>query len=177
MPLTADDISALYRRHAEAMVTFFARRTYDPDAAIDLVGETFAVAIAERSRFRGRSDEEAAGWLYGIARNLLHGWYRRGDVERRALARLRVDTRGLTDVEYERVEELAGLEALRAEVATRMDGLTEDQREAVALRIVHERSYADIAATLGVSVETARARVSRGLRVLAKTVDAEAADG
>ena len=48
MPLTSDDIDELYRSHARAMVTFFARRTLDPEAAVDLVAETFAVAIAEQ---------------------------------------------------------------------------------------------------------------------------------
>jgi RNA polymerase sigma-70 factor (ECF subfamily) len=52
LPLEADDISALYRGHARTLLIFFARRVYDPEAAVDLVAETFAAAFAGR-RWRG----------------------------------------------------------------------------------------------------------------------------
>ena len=45
--------------------------------------------------------------------------------------------------------------------------LPEDQRRAVELRVIDECGYADVAVKLGVSEQTARARVSRGLRALA----------
>lgn len=167
MPLSADDIAELYRCHAAAMVTFFVRRTYDPDAAVDLVGETFATAIRDRRQFRGRTDDEALGWLWGVARHQLSGWYRRGQVERRAMERLGVERRALTDPEYERIVELGGLAELRGRVGERLARLSGDQRAAVTLRVVEERSYEEVAAALGTTEQTARARVSRGLRTLA----------
>jgi hypothetical protein len=111
--LTADDIDALYRSHARAMVTFFARRTLDAEAAVDLVAETFAMAIAERGKCRAVSDDERVAWLYGIARNHLSGWYRRGAIERRALERVGLERPALTEVDVERLEELAELAELR----------------------------------------------------------------
>lgn len=105
MPLSADDIAHLYNRHARALLTSLTRRTHDPEVALDLMAETFAVAIAQRARFRGSTDAQAGGWLYWIARNELSSWYRRGDVERRAMERLRVGHREPTDAEYERIEE------------------------------------------------------------------------
>jgi len=39
----------------------------------------------------------------GYLGNQLQGWYRRGRVERRALARLGVERRELTDAEFERI--------------------------------------------------------------------------
>ena len=47
-----------------------------------------------------------------------------------------------------------------------MDALPEEQRRAVELRVVDEHGYDDVAGVLGVSEQTARARVSRGLRAL-----------
>ena len=88
---------------------FLARRVYDPEIAVDLMAETFAAAFTVREQFRGSDDADAVAWLYGIARNQLSRFYRRGEVERRALERLAVDRRPLTDPEYERIEELAGL--------------------------------------------------------------------
>lgn len=43
MRLDADAISRLYEAHAGAMLGFFMRRTYDPEATVDLVAETFVV--------------------------------------------------------------------------------------------------------------------------------------
>ena len=49
-----------------------------------------------------------------------------------------------------------------------MASLPEDQRRAVELRVVEEHGYSEVATILGVSEQTARARVSRGLRALAQ---------
>jgi RNA polymerase sigma-70 factor (ECF subfamily) len=160
------DHDALFDRHAEELLGFFARRTLDPQAALDLVGETFAVAWSARRRFRGRDDEAARAWLYGIARNLLHGYVRRGYAERRLLARLGVEPVALSDESLARVEELAGTSALRAALAAELARLPAAQRDALTLRVVDELPYPEVAARLGVSEPTARARVSRGLRAL-----------
>ena len=173
MPLTADDIDALYRSHARAMVTFFARRTLDAEAAVDLVAETFAVAITERSRCRAAGRDEQAAWLYGIGRNHLHGWYRRGAIERRALERVGIEQPLLVDADVERIDELAGLGELRGRIAMLLEELSADARDAVRMRIVDERSYDEIAGELGVSEQTVRARVSRALRTLAAQLELE----
>ncbi|HWT95775.1 MAG TPA: sigma factor, partial [Solirubrobacteraceae bacterium] len=102
------DIAELYRRHGRELLLFLVRRTADPETALDLWAETFAQATAGRRRFRGRTEDEAAAWLYGIARHQLSAWYRRGVVERRGLQRLRIERRELTEVEHERIVDLAG---------------------------------------------------------------------
>ena len=69
------------------------------------------------------------------------------------------------------IESVASLgplrEALRAELAS----LGADQREALQLRVVSELPYAVVAQRLGVSEAVVRARVSRGLRALARALD------
>ena len=170
MPLDADDIARLYGEHARRLVAFFARRTFDPQAAGELMAETFAAAVADRRSFRGDSAE---AWLYGIARHQLSGWYRRAAVERKALGRLGLEPPLLSDVEYERVEELAGLSALRARVASLLEALPDEAREALQLRIVEERPYPEVADALGIAEPAARARVSRALRGLAAELEDE----
>jgi RNA polymerase sigma factor (sigma-70 family) len=167
------DITRLYDRHARAMLAFFARRTFDPDVAVDLVAETFATAFVDRARFRGRTDTEQAAWLYGIARNLLADWHRRSHVERRALAKLGVERRALTEAEYDRIEELAALGELREGIQAGLEQLTDDHRDALRLRVVEEREYPDVARTLGISEQTARARVSRALGALRRHLEEE----
>lgn len=160
------DHDQLFARHGEELLGFFARRTHDPQAALDLTGETFGVAWASRRSFRGSDDEAARAWLYGIARNLLHGYVRRGYAERRALARLGVERVLLSDESYQRIEDLAGTAVLREALALELPRVPAGQREALLLRVVEELSYEEVARRLGVSEQTARARVSRGLATL-----------
>lgn len=162
---------SFYRRHAEGVLGFFARRTYDAQTALDLTAETFAQAYSSRRRFRGATDEEAAGWLYAIARHQLGRYLRKGVAERRALSRLGVDVPSMTEEEHARVEELAGLADLRALVAEELERLSVDQRDALRLRVVEELPYPSIADRLGITEDTARMRVSRGLRALAAAVE------
>jgi RNA polymerase sigma-70 factor (ECF subfamily) len=160
-----------YDEHATAMVAFLARRTLDVEVARDLTAETFAQAFRSRGRFRGKTDAEAAGWLYGIGRNLLSHYARTGVVERKAVEKLGVQLATLDDDDYARVVELAGLSDVRALVAAEFGRLQPDQQEAVRLRIVDELSYPEVAERLRISEPTARARVSRGLRRLAEVLE------
>jgi RNA polymerase sigma-70 factor (ECF subfamily) len=175
MPLDADAISRLYEAHAGALLGFFMKRTYDPEAAVDLLAETFAQAFEDRKRFRGASNDETLAWLYSIARHRAADFHRRGLVERHALDRLGFQRRPLSDEEYERVESLAGLEPIRRQLAVGLQGLAVEQRDALRLRILEERPYAEVARALGVSEQTARARVSRALRAMRELPELSAA--
>ncbi len=175
MGLNADEFAELYDRHAQAILAFLVRRTWNPEVAVDVLAETFAVALEGRHRFRGRAPDAAGAWLYGIARHQLADHFRREGAQRRALARLGIERRPLTNVEYERIEELAGSRELRDHIAEELDALPKDQREAVRLRVVEEQRYETLARTLHISQDAARARVSRGLQALRATIDAATA--
>ncbi|HJP66998.1 MAG TPA: RNA polymerase sigma factor [Actinomycetota bacterium] len=156
-----------YRRHAEALLTYFVRRTFDPEIAADLTAETFAEGFASRARFRSRGVDGGA-WLYGIARHQLSRFRRRGSVDQRARARLGMPRRSISSEDYERIEELVDFEHMRGLVGEAFHELSEDQQEAVTLRVVEGRQYAEIARMLGCSEQAARARVSRGMRRLSR---------
>ncbi len=138
---------------------------------MDLMAETFAQAFTDRGRFRGSEDGAALAWIFGIARHQLGKYFRRGVVERRALGRLGLEVGLLADADYERIDELAGLRSLRVAVGSGLAALSLEQREALQLRVVEERSYTELASTLGITEQTARARVSRALRTLAKATE------
>jgi RNA polymerase sigma-70 factor (ECF subfamily) len=160
-----------YASMYEQVLGYFARRTWDPETAFDLMAETFAAAFAGLPQFRGETEEESYAWLWTIARHQLSHWSRRGKVSRQCLERLGVDPPALSDDEFERVEELADVSRLRAELAEALDALNDDQREAVRLRVLEDRSYEEIAGELRITQQVARARVSRGLRTLALALE------
>lgn len=165
----------VFERHAEELLGYFARRTLDPEAAADLVAETFAEAFASRRRFRDQG-LGGTGWLYGIARHQLSRFFRRGAVESRARRRLGMPERDLSPQDYDRIEELIDFAAVGKAIGQAFELLTEEQREALRLRVIEARPYREVAELLGVTEETARARVSRGLRRLASSLDRPGAE-
>jgi RNA polymerase sigma-70 factor (ECF subfamily) len=142
----APDISELYRRHADDLLVFLVRRTTDVEIALDLWAETFACATEGARRYRGRSDSEAAGWLWGIARNQLALYYRRGQAERSALDRLGLERPELDRAVEEAIAHRAGLDELRAELSQAIAALSKETRAAVEMRVVEELPYATLAA-------------------------------
>src|SRR3954464_16036091 len=163
-----DAFAEFYDAYAERVLLFLVRRVLDVDTAFDLLSEKFATALEHRHQLSGRSAEQEQGWLFSIARSELSRYWRAGRVERSALARMGVGVPGLSDPEIERIEQLAGVSELAAPLADAMAALPEDRRRAVELRVVQEYGYAEVAVSLGISEQTARARVSRGLRALAR---------
>lgn len=168
--LTAEDVLVLYDRHARGLIGFFARRTANSQLAFDLLGETFVAVFEAREACWAVDDRQRAAWLYRIAANQLADWARRGHRERRALSRLQFEVRDLTNVEYERVEQLAASEDMRRLATDALADLSDEQADAIRLRVVGEQSFAEVADALGISEEAARARVSRGLRTLRRSV-------
>ena len=169
--LDAEALDGLYREHAQQLLIYFARRTMDAETATDLVAETFAAAFRDRRQFRGRTREEATGWIYGIARHQLSSFYRRGSVEREAMKRISVERRDLSDEELERIEELAGIADLRQRVSQRLQQLDSSDQDILRLRVVEERDYDEIAAELGIKEDAVRARVSRALKRLRTLIE------
>jgi RNA polymerase sigma factor (sigma-70 family) len=170
---SSERFSAFYGENAGDLLVFFARRVLDPDVALELTAETLASAFLSRRRFRGSSSGEARSWLYGIARHQLSRFFERGATERRAIERLGIRMPTMAADEQQRVEELADIEPLREVVRSALAGVAADQRDAIRLRVVDERSYSEVAGALGISEPTARARVSRGLRSLARALEAQ----
>jgi RNA polymerase sigma factor (sigma-70 family) len=170
-PQAVIDVEALYATHRTELLVFLARRTVDADVALDLWGETFAQVVAARSRYRGTTDNEAAGWLYAIARKQLALYYRRGRIETRGMARLNLERAPAQPELLSAIAERAGLADLRAELSPAIAQLSPGVRAAVRLRIVDELPYTELAENLGISEQAARARVSRGLSTLARLLD------
>jgi RNA polymerase sigma factor (sigma-70 family) len=167
----ADTFASMYAREGEVVLVFLARRTLDAAIAADLAAETFAQAFVSWPRLRGRSEEEVRAWLFTVARRQVSRYLRRGRVERRAVQRLGVAVPSLHEDDVAAIEERAGFSELRVALGAELARLSVEQRDALRLRVVEERSYAEVALLLGVSEQAVRARVSRGLRALAGALE------
>ncbi len=161
-------LEGLYEREADRLLAFFVRRTADPQIAADLWAETFAQTVAGHRRRRALSGEieRDTGFLYAVAHRQLAQYYRRGYAEQRAMQRLGLERPDLGPDPAAQLQHRVDLDDLRAVVGEAVEQLPDGMRRAVQLRVVDQRSYADIAACLAISEQAARARVSRGLKAL-----------
>jgi RNA polymerase sigma-70 factor (ECF subfamily) len=160
-----------YDRHARGLLAFFARRTYDGQAAADLTAETFAQAFAGRAGFKNPGPGSAAGWLYTIARRQLNRFIKRQSVESRWRSSLGIALHPVPSDAIERAEELIDSAEVRRQVAGALGRLNMDLRQAVVERVVNGRSYAEAARLTGCSEQLLRKRVSRGLKILADDLE------
>jgi RNA polymerase sigma-70 factor (ECF subfamily) len=156
----------LYRRHAEDVLRYFARRTLDPEAAAELTAETFAEAYASRRNYRDTGANGVA-WLYGIARHQLGRFFRTGQIDAAARRRIGISREALPADDYERIEELVDLAPIREALVEALETLAEEQRDALRLHVIDGLGYREVAKRLGCAEAAARQRVSRGLRRIA----------
>lgn len=154
----------VFRKYAPQIKRYVIRRL-GPDAAEDVVADTFLLAFRQRDRY-DLSQPNARPWLYGIATNRI-GRHRRGEVRMlRALARTGVDpvTESFTDRSDERVS--AG--AVSRRLADALASLPASHRDALLLVAWGGLGYADAAQALGVPIGTVRSRLNRARTRLRK---------
>lgn len=88
----------LYGRRAHELITFFYRRTRNADAAAELLAETFAIA-ALRRRGNPELSVRDGEWMRNIAKLELSRYFRKLEVELKAVGRLNMDIPRLTETE------------------------------------------------------------------------------
>ena len=157
----AHSFELLYDRYFERVLSFFARRTRDPELAADLTAETFAAVLAARRRYQPQAGT-ASSWLFRIAYHKLADAQRRGYADDRARRRVGIERIELTDDDIARIDRLGDTES----VARLVEELPLDQQKAIRARVVDERDYDEIADALQTSEDVVRKRVSRGLATL-----------
>jgi RNA polymerase sigma factor (sigma-70 family) len=150
---------ALFDRHAPAISRYIARRL-GPDAADDLVAETFLAAFRKRGRYDG-AQADARPWLYGIATRLI-GRHRRGEVRFfRAIARTGADP--AAEHFADQVTDRIAAQSARRELAAALARLPQGQRD-VLLLVASGLGYEETALALAVPVGTVSSRLVRARR-------------
>ena len=157
-----DDFERLYEEHAQPLFGFLAYRTGDPALAEDLLADTFERALRARNRFDRRKASEKT-WLYAIALNLVRDNARRRSTEARALERMPHDPAGVSD-------DLAAVEH-RDEIGRAMAILSDEEREAIALRFGGDLTVPEMAKLLKQPLPRIEGRVYRSLRKLREKLD------
>jgi RNA polymerase sigma-70 factor (ECF subfamily) len=151
----------VYERHAGALHRYAARRI-GPDAADDVVAETFLVAFRRRARYDARRPV-AGPWLYGIASNLI-ARHRRAEVRMyRAYARTGVDPVA-GSVPQADVEARLDAAGQRRALAGALARLAARDRDVLLLVAWGGLAYEEVARALDIPVGTVRSRLNRARR-------------
>jgi RNA polymerase sigma-70 factor, ECF subfamily len=159
-----DAICVIYDRYVARLVRFLQAEGATPEVAWDAAQETFARLLAGSRRRSFQTPFAAWPWLATTGRNLLRDWFRRGTVDNRARARLGISSQRLAAEEIEDLVARLEAEEESEGLSTALDALAAEQREAIVERVIGGLDYAEVAALTGVSEDTVRTRVSRGLR-------------
>ena len=157
------DFEGLYEREAQGLFGFLAYRTGDRALAEDLLADTFERALRARRGFDRRRGSERT-WLYAIALNLLRDHARRAAAEGRAVERVAHAPAGAGSSAFEDVER-------RDSLKRAMEGLADEEREAIALRYGADLTVPEMAQLLGLPLTTVEGRVYRALRKLRTRLD------
>ena len=150
--------------HLDAAYNFARFLSRNPDAAQDIVQETFLRAYRGFARYQGG---DARAWIFSIVRNCYHNWL----LERRRKARLEVDVHHRDDATNFSVEDVASEDdtpeaaLLRTSEAGKvrnvLNQLPRTLREVLVLRELEGLSYREIAQTSALPIGTVMSRLAR----------------
>jgi len=153
-----DQFYAIFDRHYRSIYRFVVGAVGIDDGP-ELCDEVFARAFESRQRY-DPSYPSAKPWLFGIASNLVNGYWRSQARELRAYQRASHMAEGDEEFEDDIVCRLAA-QADRPRIASAVLRLRKEEAEVVLLFALENLSYAEIAQALSIPEGTVRSRLHR----------------
>ena len=157
-----DQISEVVERERSRLRNFIRRRVPDPADAEDIVQEVF-YELVEANRLL-MPIEHVTGWLFRVARNRITDLFRKKKPENFSDAAVEDENGELLQIEDLLPSPEDGPEALYVrsvlldELELAMDELPEEQREVFVAHELEGRSFKELSAESGVSVNTLLSR-------------------
>ena len=167
---TEPSIADLVRRERGRLTAFIRRRVADPLDAEDVLQDVFAAFIDANRRLM--PIEHVTGWLYRAARNRIVDLFRKKTPERFDDLAPRDDdgqTQSIDDLlpsPDDGPEALAVRQALVDALEVALDELPPEQRDVFLSHELEGRTFAEMAAATGVSINTLLARKRYAVRRL-----------
>ena len=154
--------AALFQRHSGSVHRYVVKRVGPRDAE-DLVGETFATAFRSRTSY-DLSRPDARPWLFGIATNLAHHYWRsQGRTQRRAAV---AASNAISQDHSEETTSSVFFSSQEEAIARALGHLDDAQLDVLLLVAGPGFTYEEVAVALGIPVGTVRSRLSRARQQL-----------
>lgn len=151
-----DAFEVLFRQFQGRVYGWIVRITRDPAASEDLTVETFWRIYRARARFDAQADFGA--WAYRIATNLALSYLRSRPKETELGPE---EPPGITFDPGVQQDE-------REQIRRAFQRLPAKLQATATMALIEERSYQEIAETLGIAPGTVKSRVHRAVRILRK---------
>lgn len=152
-------ISALYRRHVQAIYRYIYHRVGDAQIAEDLTAEVFVRAIEGLPNYQPRGIPFVA-WLYRIAQARIADYFRQE--QRTGTTSIEGDLPSGEDSPLAVVERSFRQERLREAI----NQLTPDQQHVIILKFVEDLSNSEVAQILGKTEGAVKSLQHRALKTL-----------
>ena len=150
----------LLARHQTRIYNYILMMVKDEDVANDVFQDTFAKVITTVKQGRYTESGRIAAWLTRIARNLIIDMFRQEKTQPHVSADSAeydvLNRREFSDGTVE--DEMVDLQ-IRDDVRALLRRLPDTQRRVLVMRYYRNLSFKEIAATTGVSINTALGRV------------------
>jgi RNA polymerase sigma-70 factor (ECF subfamily) len=156
----ASGAEELFERYAPALLRFANRMLSDRETAEEVTQEVFVKVISRAHQYDGRAG--VSSWLFAIAANACRDRRRR---DRRAIV-VPLEAAGDLPSRGEGAEARLDGRQRRLAVRRALEGLSEEQREALVLARYHGLPYSEIARVLGISVGAVKTRIFRAVETL-----------
>ncbi len=160
------EFEEIYRANVGPVMSYFARRCWEPQEVADLTSETILRAAGSFGTFDPRRGS-ARAWLFGIAAHVWAGYCAQEANSRNAMARLA----GRRPLDAGEIDELAArIDAQKAgrKLLEHWSVLSANERAAIELVDLAELTSKEAAKALGVSRGVVRMRLSRARAKLRK---------
>lgn len=154
-----EKFAVVFDRHHAAIHAYATRRA-GRDAADDVLSEVFLAAFSSRSSFDSNCGS-ARAWLYGIAGNIVRRSWRSAASQDRAMRSVAFKAEREAATQTSHHERQVDAADEWGVVRPLLDGLAEQDREALLLYAWEELTYPEIAEAMGIPVGTVRSRIHR----------------
>lgn len=160
----AESLGTFVKRYQTSLVRFAGRLLRDPDAAQDVVQETF-IQVARYPK-RLLDVKSCHNWLLRVTRNIGVSRIRKDARARRHTEILRSRLAENAAKQADAVSEALEAEERRSRVRAEIDRLKPRYREVLLLKVQEEKSYREIAEITGLSVTNVGYLLHRAMKEL-----------
>ena len=155
--LNSDSFESLFKSHFKDLVGYVCSYVNDEEVSKDIVHDVFLVVLKNEKKLD--TSYSLKSYLFTLSKNYALNYLKH-------LRVVAMNEREVVDALQNADEELDNYEQRVARLNEKLDELPEKQREVLIKCFVEGRTYKDVADEMGISVNSVKTHISRGLKFL-----------
>ena len=165
--LNSDSFESLFKSHFGDLVGFVCSYVNDEEVAKDIVHDVFLVVLKNQKKLD--TSYSLKSYLFTLSKNYALNYLKH-------LRVVAMNEREVVEALQNADEELDDYEQRMARLNEKLDELPEKQREVLMKCFVEGQTYKDVADEMGISVNSVKTHISRGLKFLRNELKEEMVD-